>query len=74
MARGYQWVRALQPDEKAIAVACQRLIDETLKPKYLPEIRSKTGWNYPVDLRGRWRVVACVSARPSAPEGARWRK
>ena len=34
--------------------ACERLIAEALKPRFLPEIRP-TEFNYPVDIFGRWR-------------------
>jgi hypothetical protein len=49
-------VKALTREEKAaIAVVCERLIAETLKPRYLPEIRP-TSFNYPVDISGKWRA------------------
>jgi hypothetical protein len=48
-------VRALSAEEKAvIAAACERFIDETLKPRFLPEVRP-TQFNYPVDIFGKWR-------------------
>ena len=41
--------------EKArISAACQRFIDEVLKPKFLPTIRP-TPFNYPVDIQGKWQ-------------------
>lgn len=44
----------LSPSEKIfITAACQRFIDETLKPRFLPAIRP-TQFNYPVDIRGKW--------------------
>lgn len=52
-----KWVRVkvLAAEEKAaIAARCERLIVETLKPRFLPEIRP-TKLNYPVDMSGRWR-------------------
>jgi hypothetical protein len=55
--RERRWVRvkALAPEEKAaIAVACDRLIAETLKPRFVPEIRP-TRFNYPIDIFGKWR-------------------
>ncbi len=55
--REYVWVRCrtLTAGEKAaIASTCERFIAETLKPRFLPEIRS-TQFNYPVDILGRWR-------------------
>jgi hypothetical protein len=51
------WVRVklLAPGEKAaVAAACTRFIAETLKPRFLPEIRPTT-FNYPVDICGKWR-------------------
>ena len=55
--RKARWVRvrALSAEEKAaIAAACERFIDGTLKPRFLPEIRP-TEFNYPIDIFGRWR-------------------
>ena len=54
-----QWIRtgsqgALSAGEKvAVTAACQRLIDEVLKPRFLPVIRP-TEFNYPVDICGKW--------------------
>lgn len=49
------WVRVLSAEEKAAAAAiCERFITETLKPRFLPEIRP-TQFNYPIDLFGQWR-------------------
>jgi len=48
--------RAVPPDEaekRAIVAACDALIRDTLKPRFLPEIRP-TGWNYAIDIRGAW--------------------
>lgn len=40
--------------EKArITDACERLIDDFLKPRFLPSIRP-TEFNYPVDILGKW--------------------
>src|SRR6266851_2625133 len=48
-------VRVLPAEEKAaIAAICERFIAETLKPRFLPEIRP-TQFNYPVDIFGQWR-------------------
>lgn len=55
--QGRKWVRVkvLTGEEKtAIAAACGQLIAETLKPRFLPEIRA-TEFNYPVDIFGKWR-------------------
>lgn len=50
-----RWVKVLGPQEKAaVAAACERFIAETLKPRFLPEIRP-TSFNYPVDVFGKWR-------------------
>ena len=55
--REARWVRvrALSAEEKAvIAAACERFIDETLRPRFLPEVRPSQ-FNYPVDIVGKWR-------------------
>lgn len=50
-----RWVKTLTKDEKAaIAARCDRFIEETFKPRFLPEVRP-TAFNYPVDIFGRWR-------------------
>ncbi|MDP1751495.1 MAG: hypothetical protein Q8L22_18760 [Reyranella sp.] len=58
MAKGVTrrvWVKVLAAEEKAaIAARCERLIAETLKPRFVPEIRP-TKFNYPVDMSGRGR-------------------
>jgi len=42
------------PAEKsAVTAACQHLIDDFLKPRFLPTIRP-TQFNYPVDILGKW--------------------
>jgi hypothetical protein len=51
----WMWVKTLAAEEKAaIAARCNRFIAETLKPRFLPEIR-RTQFNYPVDIFGKWR-------------------
>ena len=55
--RETRWVRVrvLSGEQKAaIATTCERFIGDTLKPRFLPEIRP-TEFNYPVDIFGRWR-------------------
>jgi hypothetical protein len=53
--RRWVWVKALRAQDKAaIASACERLIAESLKPRFLPQIRP-TEFNYPVDIFGKWR-------------------
>jgi hypothetical protein len=52
-----KWVRVktLAADERAIvSAACERFIAQTLKPRFLPEVRP-TPFNYPIDISGRWR-------------------
>lgn len=48
--------RPVKPDEaekRQITAACENLIDNFFKPRFLPEIRP-TEWNYVVDIYGRW--------------------
>jgi hypothetical protein len=53
--QGWVRVRLLSKAEKEeIAGRCERFIAEVLKPRFLPEIRP-TEFNYPVDIKGRWR-------------------
>ena len=40
-------------EKTLITTACQRFIDEVLKPRFLPLIRP-TEFNYPVDITGKW--------------------
>jgi hypothetical protein len=40
-------------EKSAITVAFQRLIEDFLKPRFLPAIRP-TKFNYPVDILGKW--------------------
>jgi len=42
-----------QTEKAAVTAACQRLIEEVLKPRFLPVIRP-TEFNYPVDICGKW--------------------
>lgn len=42
-----------QAEKAAVNAACKRLIDEFLKPRFLPVIRP-TEFNYPVDILGKW--------------------
>ncbi len=43
----------LDPEKTVITVACQRFIDEVLKPRFLPTI-NPTQFNYPIDILGKW--------------------
>jgi hypothetical protein len=40
-------------EKAAVTAACERLIDEFMKPRFLPVIRP-TEFNYPVDIQGKW--------------------
>jgi hypothetical protein len=40
-------------EKAAITVACERLIAEVLRPRFLPEIRPST-FSYPVAIDGKW--------------------
>ena len=42
-----------EAEKTAITIACQRLIDEFLKPRFLPVI-CPTEFNYPIDILGKW--------------------
>ena len=45
---------AFSEAEKAgVTTACERLIEEFLKPRFLPAIRPST-FNYPVGILGKW--------------------
>jgi hypothetical protein len=46
---------AFSEAEKArVTAACEHLIAEFMKPRFLPEIQP-TQFNYPVDILGKWR-------------------
>jgi hypothetical protein len=48
-------VKALTARERAVVAAeCERFIAETLKPRFLPEVR-QTSFNYPIDIIIRYR-------------------
>ena len=40
-------------EKSEVAAACQHLIDNFLKPRFLSTIRP-TQFNYPVDILGKW--------------------
>ena len=40
-------------EKLAITAACERLIADVLKPRYLPEIKP-TKFNYPIAIYGKW--------------------
>jgi len=59
------------PAEKsAVTAACQHLIDDFLKPRFLPTIRP-TQFNYPVDILGKWHGTSIVSFNATAPASRR---
>ena len=43
-----------EAEKSRITAACQRFIDEILKPRFLPTI-DPTAFNYCVDIRGKWQ-------------------
>jgi hypothetical protein len=54
MRKPLKLTAALSAAEKAsVTAACERLIGEFLKPRFLPAIRP-TQFNYPVDIVGKW--------------------
>lgn len=40
-------------EKSTVTAACRELIDNFLKPRFLPTIRP-TQFNYPVDILGKW--------------------
>ena len=42
-----------QAEKASVTQACERLIEEFLKPSFLPAIQP-TKFNYPVDILGKW--------------------
>lgn len=42
-----------EAEKAVVTAACERLIGEFLKPRFLPVIRP-TEFNYPVDILGKW--------------------
>lgn len=58
MTKGRQtlvWVKTFsKTDKAAIAITCGRFIDEVLKPRFQPDIRS-TEFNFPINIIGKWR-------------------
>jgi hypothetical protein len=45
--------RLSEAEKITITAACQQLINEVLKPRFLPLIRP-TKFNYPIDIQGKW--------------------
>jgi hypothetical protein len=41
------------PEKFAITTACEKLISEVIKPRFLPAIQP-TAFNYPVAIYGKW--------------------
>lgn len=44
-------------EKAAVTRACQQHVEEFLKPRFLSEVHP-TKFNYPVDIRGKWRGSA----------------
>ena len=57
-------------DKSAVTAACQQLIDDFLKPQFLPTIRP-TQFNYPVDILGKWHGANIASFNATAPASRR---
>jgi hypothetical protein len=49
-------------EKSAVTSACHHLIDDFLKPRFLPTIRP-TQFNYPVDIHRRLGYLAMLSGR-----------
>ena len=66
-------VKVLTAQERAVVAAeCERFIAETLKPRFLPEVR-QTPFNYPIDIFGKWRgseYSFIIRYRSGFPENA----
>lgn len=43
-----------EAEKASVTAACEHLITDFMKPRFLPEIRP-TQFNYPVDILGKWR-------------------
>jgi hypothetical protein len=41
-------------EKAAIAAACEKLIAEVLRPRFLSKVRPSAMFNYPVALEGNW--------------------
>jgi hypothetical protein len=53
-----------------VTAACQHLIDDFLKPRFLPTIQP-TQFNYPVDVLGKWHGTKYRSFNAAAPVSRR---
>ena len=51
--RGRSGVTMPDGEKAVVTVACEKLIAEVLKPRFLPETRPTT-FNYPIDIFGKW--------------------
>ncbi|MGA7809402.1 hypothetical protein [Bradyrhizobium sp.] len=45
-----------EAEKASVTDACERLIEEFLKPRFLPAIQP-TEFNYPVDILGKWHAA-----------------
>ena len=41
-------------EKEAITLACERVIQDVLLPRFLPEIRPHAEFNYPIGIHGKW--------------------
>ena len=54
MSEGELGTSRRQNEKMGIGEACERFIAEVLTPRFLPEIRPPTEFNYPVAIYGKW--------------------
>ena len=53
-------------EQAAITAACETLVAEVLRPRFLPEIRRSAAFNYPVAIGGKWHGNNTGSSRATA--------
>ena len=41
-------------EKYTITVACERIIQDVLIPRFLPQIRPHAAFNYPIGIHGKW--------------------
>ena len=57
-----QWTKAVrrtghalpENEKRAIGQACEALIENVLKPRYVPEVRPSQEFNYAIGIYGKW--------------------
>lgn len=43
-----------ETEKQAIILACEALIRDVLTPRFLPEVKPRTDFNYPAFIHGQW--------------------